>query len=204
MGNVKMIQPKAAKQDLTRLMGLSGEVLRFEARMVNGEPEDENRKFIVGFFPADDQVACWEVAVRNSGHMAGKFQEKKRYKNPDTGKYFALTDLGVGKTIMLASQPFHMFRADEHTLQYLERNCDQFPSADPRYCAQLLRPIAGLPELQAEAGIDPDHLKALASEHGVNLVDHEVITLLRNFNLAQPGEPPMISVPAALDAIGAY
>jgi len=98
----------------------------------------------------------------------------------------------------------HMFRADEHTLQYLERNCDQFPSADPRYCAQLLLPLAKLPELQAEAGIDPDHLKALASEHGIHLIDHEVITLLRNFNLAQPGEPPMISVPVALDAIGAY
>merc|ERR1719401_155090 len=143
--NVKMIQPKAAKQDLARLMTLSGEVLRFEARMVNGEPEDENRKFIIGFFPADDQTACWEIPVRNSGHMAGKFQEKKRAKNPDTGRYFALEDFGVGKTVVIAAQPMHMNRADEHTLQYLERNCDQFVHADPRYCANLVKPLAGVP-----------------------------------------------------------
>jgi hypothetical protein len=36
--NVMMIAPKAAKQDLARLMTLTGEVLRFEARMVNGDP----------------------------------------------------------------------------------------------------------------------------------------------------------------------
>lgn len=200
--NVKMIQPKAAKQDVAKLMTLSGEVLRFEARMANGEPEDENRKFICGFFPADDQVACWEVAVRNSGHMAGKFQEKKRAKNPDTGKYFALQDFGVGKTIIIASQPMHMFRADEHTLQYLERNCDQFPSADPHFCAQLLQPLAGLPELQDDNGVEADYLKALANEHGINLIDHEIITLLRYFNVEHPGGEPRISVPAAL--AGAY
>merc|ERR1711879_1052560 len=132
--NVKSLMPKPAKQDLARLMTLTGEVLRFEAIMANGEPEDENRKFIVAYYPADYCTACFEIQVRNSGHMAGKFAEKKLTKNPDTGKYFELTDLGIGRTAVIAAQPFLMMRADEHTLQYLERHCDEFPAADPVKC----------------------------------------------------------------------
>merc|ERR1711879_431811 len=122
--------------------------------------------------------------------------EKKLYKNPETGKYFTLTDFGVGKTVIIAAQPMHMTRADEHTLQYLERNCHEFPSADPRYCASLIAPLAGLAELQ-DTAVDPDYLKAVASENGIYLIDHELITLLRHFNAAGEGAPPLISVPAA-------
>ena len=31
-----------------------------------------------------------QVPVRNSGHMGGKFADKRRIKNPDTGDYFKL------------------------------------------------------------------------------------------------------------------
>jgi hypothetical protein len=200
--NVKMIMPKAAKQDLARLMTLSGEVLRFEAIMVNGEPEDENRKFIVAYYPADYCVACFEIQVRNSGHMAGKFSEKKRTKNPDTGKYFELEDLGVGKTVVIAASPFLMIRADEHTLQYLERHCDEFSMADPMQCIGKLLPLRDHSLLKDPQGVDPDDLKFVANQNGITLFDHEIITLLRNFNSAEDGAPPMISMPTALATLG--
>eukprot|EP00928_Gymnodinium_smaydae_P052851 TRINITY_DN36997_c0_g1_i1.p1 TRINITY_DN36997_c0_g1~~TRINITY_DN36997_c0_g1_i1.p1 ORF type:complete len:621 (-),score=133.06 TRINITY_DN36997_c0_g1_i1:88-1950(-) len=199
--NCLMVQPKAAKKDLARLMTLSGEVLRFEAKMINGEPEDENRKFLIGYFPADEQVACWELAVRNSGHMGGKFQEKKRYTNPRTGRYFELSEMAVGSVVILAAQPFLITRADEHTLQYLERNADQFDFANPMYCASLLRPILDRPEMQDEYGVDPDVLKEIASQHGVDLIDHEIITLLRHFNCAPEGGQPAISGPRIIEAL---
>merc|ERR1719382_1083669 len=56
-----MIQPKAPKVDLVRLMTLSGEVLRFEAKMNNGEPEDANRKFVISYYPADFTVMVCEI-----------------------------------------------------------------------------------------------------------------------------------------------
>lgn len=202
MQNVKMITLiKPAKQDMARLMTLSGEVLRFESKMVNGEPEDENRLFIVAYYPADYTMACFEIQGRNSGHMGGKFQEKKRTKNPDTGKYFELTDFGVGKTVVIAAQPFLMTRADEHTLQYLERNCDEFPAADPVKCAEMLRPLAEKRQMKDPLGVDPDELKNLASENGIHLIDHELITLLRFFNVAEEGMPPKISGPNVLGSI---
>merc|ERR1719401_193787 len=199
--NVKMIQPKAAKQDLARLMTLSGEILRFECRMVNGEPEDENRRFIIGFFPADDNIAVWELQVRNSGHMGGKFKEKGHWKNPDTGKYFELQDLAIGKTVCLAAQPFLIMRADEHTLRYLERHCEDMPYADPYLVASMLKPLQGLHDMRDENGMDPDSLKQLAAENGVHLIDHEIITLLRNFNTGDDSAPPMISGPRILECL---
>lgn len=136
----------------------------------NGEPEDELRRLVIAYYLADDEVAVFEakdlhfgcvlfsctvcvprfqVPVRNSGHMGGRFSEKRRMKNPDTGEYFkigeawltfrssvssarishaaelfasmfATKDLFVGQTVTIAAQPLQITRADEHCLQYLE------------------------------------------------------------------------------------
>merc|ERR1719491_2468899 len=53
--NCLMIQPKPPKQNLGRLMTLSGEVLRFECKMMTGQPEDECRKLIIAYYPADER-----------------------------------------------------------------------------------------------------------------------------------------------------
>merc|ERR1711920_115699 len=155
--NCIMIQPKPPKQDLVRLMTLSGEVLRFEAKMANGEPEDETRRLVISYYPADYTVMVCEVQQRNSGHMAGKFAKKERKKNPATGKFFELTDFYVGATVMFASQPLEIIRADEHCLQYLEQNCHEFPKADVRKIIGKLLPLGN--DLRAIPEIDPDELK---------------------------------------------
>jgi hypothetical protein len=176
-----LLQPKPFKQDLVRLMTLSGEVLRFEARMVNGEPEDESRRFVIATYPADDHVAVFEVQQRNSGHMAGKFAEKKRMKNPETGKSFVPQDFFIGQTVEIASQPFQIVRADEHCLQFMEGKPDVFPYADPVACAKKLKPLLDEPAMQGP--LDPDQLKELAANAGIFFVDHEIITLLRRFTV---------------------
>merc|ERR1719326_2706564 len=145
--NVLMVRPKPPKQDLVRLMTLSGEILRFEAKIVNGQPEDEIRRLVIVYYPADHMVAVWETPVRNSGIMAGKFAEKSKMINPDTGKYFVLTDFAVGKYVTIKAHPLVITRADEHALQWTEQNPDVFPYADPRRCAARLMPAAQLPEL---------------------------------------------------------
>eukprot|EP00927_Polykrikos_kofoidii_P056561 TRINITY_DN50662_c0_g1_i1.p1 TRINITY_DN50662_c0_g1~~TRINITY_DN50662_c0_g1_i1.p1 ORF type:complete len:623 (-),score=80.64 TRINITY_DN50662_c0_g1_i1:117-1985(-) len=199
--NCLAIQPKAAKQDLVRLMTLSGEILRFEAVLANGEPEDENRKFIVGFFPADDSIACWELMTRNSGHMGGKFAEKKRLKNPETGKYFTLQEIAVGKTVTIKNHPLLLLRADEHTLRYLEERPREFPFADPESCARRLAPLRESNVLR-QGGVPPDMLKEVAADYGIYLLDHEVITLLRHYCIPpQEDAMPMIDGPRLLEVI---
>jgi len=198
--NTQMIQPKPPKADLVKLMVNTGESLRFEAKMVNGEPEDDCRRFVIAFFPDTDRVAVYELQQRNSGHMAGKFREKSRIKNPQTGRYFELRDFYVGTVVSICAQPFEIVRADEHCLQYLEEHSDEFPYADPTACARRLIPISGEPEMRSEEGIDPDRLKSLAAEAGVDLVNHEVITLLRTFGM-DTDSGPVVCGPRVLEAL---
>lgn len=196
--NCRMLAPKPPKQDLVRLMTLSGEVLRFECRMVNGMPEDEVRRFVIGFFPDTDKVAVWELQQRNSGCGAGKFREKAKLKNPDTGNYFQLHEFAVGNVVTIAGQPLHIIRADEHTLVYLEKQPQEFPYSDPRACARKLASLDGEREMQGD--IDPDRLSELAASAGIHLIDHEIITLLRNFGAGDGSGAPMISGRKVLEA----
>jgi hypothetical protein len=202
--NVLMVRPKPPKQDLVRLMTLSGEVLRFECKMVNGQPEDEIRCLVIGYFPADHMVAVWETPKRNSGFTGGKFMEKSRKINPDTGRYFELTDFAVGKYVTVKAHPLLVTRADEHALQWTEANPEVFPYADPWRCAARLEPVRDAPELNDPRGVDPDTLKEVAAAGGVDLIDHELITMLRFFCVENTEGVPAISgekVQAAIDAL---
>jgi len=201
--NCKMVRPKPPKADLVRLMTFSGEVLRFEAAMVNGELEDSDRKMLISLFPETDpiQVSVFELQSRNSGHMGGKFRERKRLNNPETGRDFELRDFWVGKVITIAAQPLHITRADEHALQFMESHPEEFPMADPHRIAQRVAPLASTPHMRDEAGVDPDLMKELAAEHGVDLVDHEIITLLRRFAVSYDDTVPRISGPKLFQAM---
>lgn len=196
----QMIVPKAPKVDLVKLMTMYGEVLRFEAKMANGQPEDEGRRLVIAYYGHDDQVMVTEMEQRNSGHMAGKFADKRKIRNPETGEYFELRDFYVGKTVYIAAQPLQIIRADEHCLQFLEARPQEFPWADPVACARRLLNIADHPELQEMDGVEPDRLKELMSDAGVDIVDHEIITLLRKFPTTGPDGNPRVCCPLALQA----
>eukprot|EP00435_Cladocopium_sp_Y103_P013227 s989_g3.t1 len=179
--STQMINVKAPKVDLEKLMVYTGEVLRFEAKMANGLAEDEMRVLVIAYYPHDDEVAVFEVPVRNSGHWTGKFADKRRMKNPATGKNFKLSDLVVGTTVTIAGQPLHIVRADERCLRFLEARPREFPYADPVACCRKLAALKGEPEMQDPEGIDPDRLKDLALHLGLDIVDHELVTVLRKF-----------------------
>jgi len=200
--NVMMIRPVQPKQDLGKMMKLTGEVCRFEAKMVTGQPEDEIRRLIVAYYPADDEVMVTELQQRNSGFTGGKFCAKKKMKNPATGEYFTLTDLAVGKYVTVKSHPLVIIRADEHCLQYLEAHPEEFPYADPMLVARKLLPLRDEPQLQDPAGADPDLIKYLAPQAGVDLIDHEIITLIRFFGLDQQEGVPRISWQNVVAAMG--
>jgi len=192
--------PKQVKVDLAKLFTFSGEILRFECKMVNGEPEDECRRLVIAFYPQDDNTAVFEMPQRNSGHMGGKFADKRKIMNPATGKYFALSDFYIGNTVTIAAQPLHIIRADERCLQFLEARPEEYPMADPYACAAKLAPLAGTPEMRDAAGIDPDRLKEMCEEADLPIADHEVVTLLRNFSVDH--ETPMLSGPRMMEVMG--
>jgi hypothetical protein len=187
--NCTMLTPKAPKQNLMKLMTMSDEILRFECKMVTGNADDSSRRLIIRYFPADDEVGVWEIQQRNSGINGGKFCEKRKMKNPETGTYFKLADIAVGKTVIINCHPLEVLRADEHTLQYCEKNKADFPYADTKLIARKLQPLRNDRQLQFAykdpAGADPELIMSLARSSGVDLIKHEVVTLARAFGIEE-------------------
>lgn len=48
-------------------VGFDSHVLRFSARLITDNPDDDKRYFIVKYFLCDDTMAVFELCERNSG-----------------------------------------------------------------------------------------------------------------------------------------
>ena len=58
--------------------------LRFRARFTDPkDAADEQRRFIITYFTADDTIAVYEESINNSGRWSGKFLERGRVLKPD-------------------------------------------------------------------------------------------------------------------------
>lgn len=194
------LQPQVPKQDLVKLTTLDGKILRFEARCANYQVEDEDRKFIIGYFCANDTVACWELRQRNSGFAEGKFAERGRKKNPATGEYYKPQDLYVGAEVAISCMPMIITRADEYTLKFLEENSSDFPMSNADAILDKISAIKEDPEMQGAGSLDPDSFRDMVEQKtGIYLVDQELITLLRRFGEAS--ETPSIGMEALLASI---
>jgi hypothetical protein len=172
------LRPKPPRKDLLKLMTNSDRVLRFEAKMGNGLPEDKARTFVIGVFLADDTVGVWEPRKRNSGHTEGKWAERSKKRNPATGDWFKPVDFFVGAGVEINGCPFVIAKADEYTLKYMEQNPEVFGKAG---IAEVAAKISGLKAVPEFTGmIKPDDLRALAqAKLGYTLADQELIAILR-------------------------
>ena len=97
----------------------TGTVLRFKAKQVAG---DDDRNFIVGFYPEDDTIAVWEIPVRNSGLPAGKFAERGiKHKPKTTESHYTIVDLKVGNILSISGISFELIDADDFTKKWISR-----------------------------------------------------------------------------------
>lgn len=132
MGSVVSLMPKPPKVDMKRMFKQDMHVLRFSARLVSTEPDDESRTFIISFFCGNDTIQVYEVCDKNSGRIGGPFIERMKVKNPETGNYYQETDFIIGRTVFLSGFKFMLVGTDEYTAQYMADNGDVFPEADLR------------------------------------------------------------------------
>lgn len=64
LGSVTALRPKAPRKDFKKYIEYDGKVLRFAARMISDRPENQERKFTVSYFLADDTVLVFEPPQR--------------------------------------------------------------------------------------------------------------------------------------------
>eukprot|EP00921_Rhytidocystis_pertsovi_P014329 GHVQ01023261.1.p1 GENE.GHVQ01023261.1~~GHVQ01023261.1.p1 ORF type:complete len:456 (+),score=30.04 GHVQ01023261.1:632-1999(+) len=107
--------PKPPRVDQQRRLQ-KDKMLRFEAIMTSGVPEDDGRRFVVGIRESDEGIGVWEVRQKNRGHTEGTFAELGRKKSP-SGAWYTLKDFYVGATLLISSVPFKLVKADECTLR---------------------------------------------------------------------------------------
>lgn len=162
--------------------------LKFEATLINSKPEDTNRRFVVMFYVSDLSVAVFEKRQRNSGHVEGKFADRRKVFNPVSKKMYAPADFHVGATITVNSANFFLSRADEYTLALMEEHYEVFPYSDGALVAQKITDLKDDTELASLVSISPPRLGALIKRklRGV-LAEQELVTLLRMFPFADEG-----------------
>jgi len=68
--------------------------------------------------------------------------------------------------------------------------------------ARKLEPLRDEPQLQDPAGADPDLIKYLAPQAGIDLIDHEIITLIRFFGMDETEGVAKISWETVKSAMG--
>lgn len=191
------LTPRPPRRDIKKLLVDADKVMRFEARMVNDRLEDDNRRFIVAIYLADNSVCVWELKQRNSGHSEGKFAVKSKKQNPATGTSFQPADFYIGAVLEVTACPFLLTGADEAALVYMEEHVDEFPYMN---CDIILSKIERLVKyLETVDGMISirDFPRLVEDRIKVQLVDHEVIALARMFGdyTSDPDRP----IEAAID-----
>jgi hypothetical protein len=205
LGSVYSLDPKPPKKDEKKFYKMDMHVLRFDAKLVSTEPDDETRKFIVSFYCGDDTIQVYEICDRNSGRQGGKFLERKKHNHPAYGRYYVETDFAIGKTVHLGGHRFQLNDCDEYTHKYMEDNFDQFPHASIDHVLEKIKKGAySYPSLQEYAielmkhldkngdqVISFDEFKQGMKELNIFLNEHELNTLIRVFDHNNDGQISM-------------
>jgi EF-hand domain-containing protein 1 len=181
MASVIALQPKPPKYDMKKMFKQDMHILRFNAKLVSTEPDDESRTFIVSFYCGDDTIQVYEVCDKNSGRIGGRFMERKKQCSPITNSYYTERDFMIGRTVALAGFKFMLTSADEYTEKYMEDNGDVFPEASFRAVIRKIKAGASnFDSLQAYC-ID---LLAKLDKNGDKFIDFEEFTNgLRNMRI---------------------
>jgi len=202
LGSCVKLVPKPPPKDLAKLMVNSNKILRYETVPMNGLPEDAARSFVIWYYLMDDSIMVIENKVRNSGVWEGKFRERDnfgdRVMNTDVypPRPFTPADFFVGQHVTISALPMRITRADEYTLKYMEQNPHVWPMAG---ASNVASKFAGLDLAKCPAKLTPDELRAMVGQQlGFELLDHELITLLRSCGTPDSADINMDAVKALI------
>ncbi|KAG5475318.1 hypothetical protein LSCM1_03431 [Leishmania martiniquensis] len=180
------------KRDELRRHRFADAVVKFLARLDNGKEEDKVRRFVLAVYPGDNTISIFEPVIRNSGIVGGKFLQRQKVRRAD-GEYFHADDFYVGALVSINSFPFVILNSDEHSLNYMEHNPEEFGHSDinkivRKMQAMLQSSTTGLAEAFRRAdengrgGLDMEVFLSIMKELNLNITEQEILTVLRYFD----------------------
>lgn len=181
-----------AKHAELRRHRFANSVVKFLARLDNGKEQDTVRRFVIAVYPADNTVAIFEPVIRNSGIVGGKFLQRQKVRRAD-GEYLHPDDFYVGARVAVNSFPFVILNSDEHSLDYMEHNPEEFGHSDinrivRKMQAMLQSSSTGLAEAfrladeNRRGGLDMAVFLSIMGRLGLDLTEQEILTVLRYFD----------------------
>jgi hypothetical protein len=112
-----------------------GVELRFTMRFHNApSAEDRTRKFVLTVYPSDDTLQIGEVAIRNSGQIAGRFlrrQKVKKFKGEGAHTYYNWQDFNQGGIVNINGYFFLIESMDAASRLFLTEHGVDVPPPGP-------------------------------------------------------------------------
>jgi len=125
-GSVLYLVPKPPAKNVMKMLQNEKKRLRFRARFTDPkDAADEQRRFIITYFTADDTIAVYEESINNSGRWSGKFLERGRVLKPDPTRgsaavvYYGIEDMVVGNHLNFNCHKFIIMQIDEFSRKVL-------------------------------------------------------------------------------------
>jgi EF-hand domain-containing protein 1 len=180
------------KHEEMRRHRYANSVVKFFARLDNGKADDTVRRFVLSVYPADNTIAIFEPVIRNSGIVGGKFLQRQKVRRPD-GEYFQPDDFYVGARVVLNAYPFVILNSDAHSLDYMERNPEEFSHSDINKVVRKLQAMlrsrtTGLAEAfrladqNRSGGLDMAVFLSIMDRLKLDVTEQEILTVLRFFD----------------------
>ncbi|EFC40301.1 hypothetical protein NAEGRDRAFT_81047 [Naegleria gruberi] len=196
LGSWKYLVIKPPKKDVKKYIENDHKLFRYSAVLLTDCPEDKGRKFILSYYLSDDTISVFEPVQRNSGILGGKFLQRSKIKN-DNGDFIKAHDTFIGSVLNINSYLFYLQETDEYTVNYMEQNASQFPKANIETILNKIRKeVINLPdyklrdalaETEGPGKVGMMSLRSFFDSLGINIVEHEIITILRHFNAKEDG-----------------
>jgi Ca2+-binding EF-hand superfamily protein len=184
--------------DLDKLKNSKGQTLKFQARLVTSDEIDATRVFRITWYLDDDTLAIYEPPQRNSGIIGGAFAARKKYTNPDSGKYFVPGDFFVGAVVVVNRFKLEIFEADDFSLRHMENKHDLWPMSSVEFVMENLKKkvqgqSASLRKMFRK--FDLDHSQTISLEefcnmlayYGMGIAKQEALTIFRAFDKDRSG-----------------
>ena len=149
---------------------------------------------------SDDTVQVYEPPQRNSGIIGGKWLQRTKLINPDTGRAFQASDFEVGKVVTINCSKFMLDEATEFAMSYMESDPDDFPQADlvsivtplqQAIRARKLDPKTVFDQNSTRGRMNTTQLVQAFGSVGIPITQHQALTVMRRYQV--PSEPNILT-----------
>jgi len=196
LGNCFSLMPKPPHKNLNKMFNMDQYILRFNARLLSENREDNNRDFIISFYCGDDTLQVYLRTERNSGVIQGKYLERGRHKNSKTSEHYKESDMLIGASIHLNGSSFQLLSADEFTTNYCKNRPNMYQSCDVNYVFSQIKQYSDkFPDMNEFAKYFIQRLDPHKEQHidfqvlynrlvaeGIKMTYNEAFTLLREYD----------------------